>query len=185
MKLKSLQRMPQEYHSAGLPLARLLPDSTDRTNEITALIQVPPSPFQTSQSTTPVLAQRQSHTGNSGAKKIERKEEGKKKKQLRGLLWSSCEANTDFHPLPVKPVSLDRTRSSTSTGRVSKRKLFRGCSESNLSLFSVSTFTSIEFPALLFAPLITWKKVNPRVIFILIFALIVVFTLVVPDGFAQ
>lgn len=45
--------------------------------------------------------------------------------------------------------------------------------------------TSIEFPALLFALLITWKKVNPRVIFILIFALIVVFTLVVPDGFAQ
>lgn len=29
------------------------------------------------------------------------------------------------------------------------------------------------------------EKVNPRVIFILIFALIVVFTLVVPDGFAQ
>lgn len=54
-----------------------------------------------------------------------------------------------------------------------------------ISPFSLSPFTSIEFPVLLFALLITWKKVNPRVIFILIFALIVVFTLVVPDGFAQ
>ncbi len=54
-----------------------------------------------------------------------------------------------------------------------------------ISPFFLSPFTSIEFPALLFALLITWKKVNPRVIFILIFALIVVFTLVVPDGFAQ
>lgn len=50
---------------------------------------------------------------------------------------------------------------------------------------SLSPFTSIEFPVLLFVLLITWKKVNPRVIFYLIFALIVVFTLVVPDGFAQ
>lgn len=113
------------------------------------------------------------------------KKNRKEKKKLRSLLWSSSEANTDFHPsLPVKPVSLDRTHSSTSTGRVSNRKLFRGSSENNLPL-SLSPFTSIEFPALLFALLITWKKVNPRVIFILIFALIVVFTLVVPDGFAQ
>lgn len=65
----------------------------------------------------------------------------------------------------------------------SDRKLLRGSSENNLPSF-LSPFISIEFPALLFVLLITWKKVN-RVIFILIFALIVVFTLVVPDGFAQ
>lgn len=53
------------------------------------------------------------------------------------------------------------------------------------NLYFLPPFTSIEFPDLLFALLITWKKVNPRVIFYLIFALIVVFTLVVPDGFAQ
>lgn len=40
----------------------------------------------------------------------------------------------------------------------------RVSSENNL--LSLSPFTSIEFPDLLFAPLITWKKVNPRVIFI-------------------
>lgn len=129
-----------------------------------------------------LLAQRPGHTGNS--EKIERKGERKK---LQGLSWSACERNTDFHPyLPVKPVSLDRKHSSTSSGRVSNRKLFRGSSENNLPPVSFYLpFTSIEFPAFLFALLITWKKVNPRVIFILIFALIVVFTLVVPDGFAQ
>lgn len=52
-------------------------------------------------------------------------------------------------------------------------------------LFLSLRLPQLSFPALLFALLITWKKVNPRVIFILIFALIVVFTLVVPDGFAQ
>ena len=91
----------------------------------------------------------------------------KKKKKLRGLSWSWRERNTDFLPsLPVKPVSLDTTHSSTATGTVSDRKLLRGSSGNYLpSLFlSLSACTSIEFPALLFAPLITWKKVNPRVI---------------------
>ena len=61
----------------------------------------------------------QSHTGNSG------KKNSKRWKNLRGLLWSACKSNTDFHPssLPVKPVSLDRTFTSFGTGRVFERKL--------------------------------------------------------------
>lgn len=131
------------------------------------------------------LEQRPSHTGNSVKKNSKAR---KKKKKPPGLLWLSCEGNTDFHPsLPVKPVSLDRTHSSTATGRVSDRKVFRGSSENNLPLFFfLSPFISIEFPALLFALLITWKRWTLVLFFfILIFALIVVFTLVVPDGFAQ
>lgn len=164
-----------------LPFARLLPDSTDQTNEITVI-----TPASRPHLSKPANRWRRSSRRGRATQVTQEKNRKERKKKLRGLLWSSCETNTDFHPsLPVKPVSLDRTHSSTSTGRVSNRKLFRGSSENNLPPFFLSPFTSIEFPALLFALLITWKKVNPRVIFILIFALIVVFTLVVPDGFAQ
>lgn len=107
------------------------------------------------------LSSRRGRATQVTQKKIERR--GGKK--LQGLLWSSCERKTDFHPsLPVKPVSLDRIHSSTSTGRVSERKVFRGSSENNLPLFSLCVYLN-WVSALLFALLITWKKVNPRVIF--------------------
>lgn len=120
------------HYSTSLPL----PDSTDQSNEIT----------ETSSASRPHLSKpanrrrlsslRGRATQVTQGKKIESR--GKK---LRGLLWSSCETNTDFHPsLPVKPVSQDRTQSSTSTGRVSNRKLFGGSSENNLPLFSLSVY---------------------------------------------
>lgn len=117
--------------------ATSLPDSTATTNKITALASA----------SRPHLCQRAnrrgrlglpsrrgpSHTGNSG-------------KKLQGSLWSWCEGDTDFLPsLPVKPVSLDSTRSSTATGTVSDRKLFRGSSENNLPPFFVLSLSPFTF----------------------------------------
>lgn len=109
-----------------------LPDSTDLTNRRTASVPMSrPYLWERANSRrrwdSPCCG-RPSHTGNSGGKK------------LQGSSWSSRERNTDFLPsLPVKPVSLDRAHSSTATGRVSDRKLFRGSSQINLP-FSLSVY---------------------------------------------
>lgn len=113
---------------------------------------VPPSPFQASQQARAVLAQRPSHTGNFGGEEKNRKE--RRKKKLWGLPWSSCKANTDFHPsLPVKPVSLDRNTQVLQQVESRTAKLFRGSSENYLPLFLFPPVSlSIRLPELSFQP---------------------------------
>lgn len=164
-----------------LPFDCLLPGSTHLTNGITAATPVSrphlSKPANRRRLHDCPRAERQSHTGNSEKNRKERE------KKLQGLLWSSCEG-TNFHPSYqlnqylwiARAQVLQQVESLTANSSVAPLEIISP---------SLSLFTSIEFPALLFALPITWKKVNPRVIFILIFALIVVFTLVVPDGFAQ
>ena len=117
-----------------------------------------------------LLAWRPGHTGNSEKNRKERRK--KTSKACYGVRVKETRISTLLYQLNQylwieHTQVLQQVESPTA-------KLFRGSSENNLPFF-LSPFTSIEFLALLFALLITWKKVNPRVIFILIFALIVVF----------
>lgn len=178
------------YQTAAMPLGRILPGATGRTNNITGNV-----PTSRPHLSSPAYRRRFSLRGGraiqvtSGWKK--NRSGGERKKKLRGLPWSSCNANTDFHPsLPVKPVSLDRNTQVLQQVECRTAKLFRVSSENYPPPLFFSP--SIRLPELTFQPfcslLLSLGKRWTLVLFflyILIFALIVVFTLVVPDGFAQ
>lgn len=143
--------------------------------------QVPPSPFRISQCPPVVLLRRRGHTGNSGGKKD--RTGGKKnnswacygvrvKRRISTRLYQLNQYLWIEHSQALQQVECRTANSS-----VAPLKIISFLFPSAVYFNWVSS-PFVRSPYHL-------EKVNPRVIFILIFALIVVFTLVVPDGFAQ
>lgn len=160
-------------------LPKLLPDSTGRTNDITAITEKSHPYLSKSANGRQLCCPGGRATQVTQGEKIERRK--KKTRACYGVCVKQTRISTRLYQLNQylwieHSQVLQQVECRTANFSVAPLKI--------IPFFSLRS-TSIEFPALLFALLITWKKVNPRVIFILIFALIVVFTLVVPDGFAQ
>lgn len=129
-KMRSL--LNTKYANAVIPLGIVLPGATKRTNNITG-IATSSRPHLCCQANKRRFSLRGGRAiqVTSGRKKI-----GEGGKKIRGLPWSSCNANTDFHPsLPVKPVSLDRNTQVLQQVECRTAKLFRVSSENYLPLF--------------------------------------------------
>lgn len=143
--------------------------------------KIPPSPFQISQWLPVVPLRRRGHTGNSGGK-IDRTGKKKPSRACYGVRVKRTRFSARLYQLNQylwiehSPV-LQQVECRTANSSVAPLKIIPFLSLSAVYLNWVSS-PFVRSPYHL-------EKVNPRVIFILIFALIVVFTLVVPDGFAQ
>lgn len=143
--------------------------------------QVPPSPFRISQCPPVVLLRRRSHTGNSG-ERIDRRGGEKPSRACYGVRVKRTRISTRLYQLNQylwieHSQVLQQVECRTANSSVAPLKIIPFLFLSAVYLNWVSS-PFVRSPYHL-------EKVNPRVIFILIFALIVVFTLVVPDGFAQ
>lgn len=108
-----------------IPLGRPLPDAAGRTNDIPVIAPASrPHLSRPANRRGPSSRRGRATQVTSGGGK--NRKERRKKKTLWGLPWSSCKANTDFHPsLPVKPVSLDRNTQVLQQVESRTAKLFR------------------------------------------------------------